>query len=67
MAQIVAGSLEMALAPTSMEARVITVAKPPYQIVNVNEVWTQMTGTYSFGVFVRISHICMLMIPFFAE
>lgn len=44
MAQIVAGSLEMALAPTNMEARVITVAKPPYQIVNVNEVWTQMTG-----------------------
>lgn len=44
MAQIVAGSLEMALAPTDMEARVITVAKPPYQIINVNEVWTQMTG-----------------------
>lgn len=43
-AQIVPGSLELALAPTSADARVITTARPPYLIVNVNEVWTHLTG-----------------------
>jgi len=42
-AQIIPGSLEMALSPTSAEARVITLAEPPFLIVNVNEVWTRMT------------------------
>lgn len=43
-AQIIPGSLEMALAPSSTEARVITLAKAPFRIVNVNEVWTRITG-----------------------
>jgi len=43
-AQIIAGSLEMALDPLTSEARVITLAKAPYLIVNVNEVWTRITG-----------------------
>ena len=43
-AQIVPGSLEMALAPSTSEARVITLAKSPFLIVNVNDVWTQTTG-----------------------
>jgi hypothetical protein len=43
-AQIVPGSLEMALTPSSNEARVITLAQPPYLIVNVNDVWTRTTG-----------------------
>jgi len=43
-AQIIASSLEMALDPTSNEARVITLAKAPYSIINVNEVWTRITG-----------------------
>jgi hypothetical protein len=43
-AQIVAGSLEMALAPSPNEARVITMAKAPYLVVNVNEIWTRITG-----------------------
>ena len=42
-AQIIPGSIEMALAPSS-EGRVITMAKAPFQIVNVNDVWTQITG-----------------------
>jgi hypothetical protein len=42
-AQIIPGSLEMALSPTASEARVITLAEPPFLIVNVNEVWTRMT------------------------
>ena len=42
--QIIPGSLGMALSPTSHEARVITLAQPPYMIVNVNEVWTRVTG-----------------------
>lgn len=42
-AQIIPGSLEMALSPTTSEARVITLAEPPYQIVNVNEAWTKLT------------------------
>jgi hypothetical protein len=43
-AQIIPGSLEMALAPNSCEARVITLAQAPYMIVNVNDVWTRITG-----------------------
>lgn len=43
-AQIIPGSLEMALAPCNDEARAITLAQPPYYIVNVNEVWTKTTG-----------------------
>jgi hypothetical protein len=43
-AQIVPNSLEMALAPSSTEARVITLAKSPFLIVNVNDLWTQTTG-----------------------
>jgi hypothetical protein len=43
-AQIVPGNLEMALAPNATEARVITMADPPFLIVNVNEVWTRTTG-----------------------
>jgi hypothetical protein len=42
-AQIIPGSLEMALSPVSPEARVITMAQPPYQIVSVNEAWTNLT------------------------
>jgi hypothetical protein len=42
-AQIIPGSLEMALSPSSTEARVITLAEPPFLIVNVNEVWTRLT------------------------
>lgn len=42
-AQIIPGSLEMALSPTSTEARVITLAEAPFLIVNVNEVWTRLT------------------------
>jgi hypothetical protein len=42
-AQIIPGSLEMALSPTTNEARAITLAEPPFQIVNVNEPWTKLT------------------------
>ena len=42
-AQIIPGSLEMALSPSSEEARVITLAKPPFMIVNVNQLWTKDT------------------------
>uniref|UniRef100_A0A7S4I3G7 BZIP domain-containing protein n=1 Tax=Odontella aurita TaxID=265563 RepID=A0A7S4I3G7_9STRA len=42
-AQIVPNSLEMALSPNTDEARVITLAKPPFLIVSVNESWTRMT------------------------
>jgi hypothetical protein len=42
--QIIPGSLEMALSPTKAEARVITTAQSPFLIVNVNELWTRMTG-----------------------
>ena len=41
--QVVPGSLEMALAPNSHEARVITLAKYPFLIVSVNEAWTRAT------------------------
>jgi len=43
-AQIIPGSLELALSPTSSDARVITTAKAPFPIVNVNDIWTQLTG-----------------------
>eukprot|EP00980_Cylindrotheca_fusiformis_P024177 scaffold11589_cov117-Cylindrotheca_fusiformis.AAC.11 len=42
-AQIIPGSLEMALSPNAGEARVITLAEQPFQIVNVNEAWTKLT------------------------
>jgi hypothetical protein len=42
-AHMIPGSLEMALSPTANEARVITLAEPPFLIVNVNEAWTRMT------------------------
>ena len=44
MAQIIPNSLEMALAPSSEEARVITLAKHPFSIVSVNEKWMSVTG-----------------------
>ncbi|KAL3920072.1 MAG: hypothetical protein SGILL_003442 [Bacillariaceae sp.] len=43
MAQIIPGSLEMALSPGSAECRVITLAEAPFRIVNVNEAWTKLT------------------------
>jgi len=43
-AQIIPNSLEMALAPNSEEARVITLAKAPFKIVSVNEIWTNLFG-----------------------
>eukprot|EP00522_Entomoneis_paludosa_P007802 CAMPEP_0172441226 /NCGR_PEP_ID=MMETSP1065-20121228/1796_1 /TAXON_ID=265537 /ORGANISM="Amphiprora paludosa, Strain CCMP125" /LENGTH=923 /DNA_ID=CAMNT_0013190481 /DNA_START=110 /DNA_END=2881 /DNA_ORIENTATION=+ len=43
-AQIIPGSLEMALTPSTTDALVITLSKPPYLIVNVNDVWTRVTG-----------------------
>ena len=42
-AQVIPGSLEMALMHSSTEARVITEAKPPFSIVHVNEQWTRLT------------------------
>jgi len=42
-AQIIPGSLEMALTPIPYESRVITLAEPPYLIINVNEAWTKLT------------------------
>ncbi len=44
MAHIIPNSLEMALAPNSEEARVITSAESPFRIVYVNEPWTAITG-----------------------
>eukprot|EP00546_Thalassionema_frauenfeldii_P001757 CAMPEP_0178934814 /NCGR_PEP_ID=MMETSP0786-20121207/24119_1 /TAXON_ID=186022 /ORGANISM="Thalassionema frauenfeldii, Strain CCMP 1798" /LENGTH=937 /DNA_ID=CAMNT_0020612733 /DNA_START=167 /DNA_END=2980 /DNA_ORIENTATION=- len=43
LAQVVPGSLEMALAPDAHEARVITLSKSPFLIVSVNEAWTRTT------------------------
>jgi PAS domain-containing protein len=43
-AQIIPSSVEMALTPSPSEARVITMAQPPYLIMNVNEQWTRLTG-----------------------
>lgn len=42
-AQIIPGSLEMALSPNAPDARAITLAKAPFQIVNINESWTRLT------------------------
>jgi len=41
-AQIIPNSLEMALQPTN-DARVITMAQPPFRIVSVNETWAETT------------------------
>jgi hypothetical protein len=38
------GSLSVALSPKGHHALVITLAEPPYAIINVNEVWTRVTG-----------------------
>jgi hypothetical protein len=43
-AQVIPSTLEMALSPSASDARVISTAKPPFQVVNVNDVWTQITG-----------------------
>lgn len=43
MAQIIPGSLEMALSPAPYECRAITLVEPPYLIVNVNKSWTKLT------------------------
>ena len=42
-AQIIPNSLDMALVPIADEPRIITLAKPPFSIVSVNEAWTKMT------------------------
>jgi len=42
-AQVIPGSLEMALVPCPNEARVITEATPPYRVIHVNETWTRLT------------------------
>lgn len=43
-AHIIPGSLEMALSPNTADALIITLAEAPFLIVNVNELWTRMTG-----------------------
>jgi hypothetical protein len=43
-AHIIPGSLEMVLSPNTTDAQIVTLAEPPFLIVNVNEVWTRMTG-----------------------
>ena len=43
MAQIIPGSLEIALSHVPFECRVITLAEPPYLITYVNEAWTKLT------------------------
>jgi hypothetical protein len=42
--QIIPESLDTALSSSCHEARVVTLAHPPYLIVSVNEVWTRVTG-----------------------
>ena len=42
-AQVIPGSLEMALIDSPHEARVITEARPPYCVVHVNEAWSRLT------------------------
>jgi PAS domain-containing protein len=42
-AQVIPGSLEVALMACPSEARVITEAKPPFSIIHVNEAWTKLT------------------------
>jgi len=43
-AQVIPGSLEMALVPCPNEARVITEARSPYRVIFVNETWTRLTN-----------------------
>jgi PAS domain-containing protein len=43
-AQVIPGSLEMALVPCPNEARVITEATSPYRVIHVNEQWTRLTS-----------------------
>ena len=43
-AQVIPGSLEMALVHCAHESRVITEAKAPYNILHINEKWTALTG-----------------------
>ena len=42
-ADIIPNSLEMSLQPHSLDARVITAAKPPFAIVSTNALFTKMT------------------------
>ena len=42
-AEVIPGSLEMALMNSPNEARVITEARPPYSVVHLNESWTRLT------------------------
>jgi hypothetical protein len=42
-AQVIPGSLEMALMSAPNEARIITEARPPFSVVHVNEAWTRVT------------------------
>ncbi len=42
-AQVIPGSLEMALMSSPDEARVITEAHPPFSVAHVNEAWTKLT------------------------
>lgn len=42
-AQVIPGSLEMALTSAPDEPRVITEARPPYAVVHVNEAWSRLT------------------------
>jgi len=41
--EIIPNSLEMAISPNTDQARVITLAKPPYLIICVNEHWSRLT------------------------
>jgi hypothetical protein len=40
---VVPHNLEMALTPNAQEARVLTLASPPFSVIHVNEAWTNMT------------------------
>lgn len=42
-AQVIPGSLEMALMSSPNEARIITEARPPFNVVHINEAWTRLT------------------------
>lgn len=42
-AEVIPGSLEMALMSSPDEARVITEAHPPFSVAHVNEAWTRLT------------------------
>jgi hypothetical protein len=43
-AQVIPGSLEMALMHNPHDCRVITEAEPPFYVVHVNEAWTRLTN-----------------------